>query len=208
MRLCIVGTGSVGGELGRLWAARGHEISFGVRDPQSPKVQAILEEVGSDATATGVAEAMTASDIIVLALPWPAVEEVLRSADLTGKILIDATNPIAPGLELATGPDTSAAEQIANWAPGARVVKAFNTIGADNFANPVFGDQVATMFICGDDSDAKAVTLQLAEELGFEIVDAGPLSNSRLLEPMAMLWIRLALVEGFGRDIAFKLLRR
>jgi NADPH-dependent F420 reductase len=207
MKLAIIGTGSVGGNLGKLLAAKGYSVTLGARDPRSPKVTKLQEQSAGTAVKP-VAEAIAGSDVVVLAIPWHAAEELVRAANLDGKILIDATNPIAAGLELALGHDTSAAEKIAAWAPGARVVKAFNTIGANNLENPRFGDDAATMFICGDDAQAKMVTAEMAEALGFEAVDAGPLSNARLLEPMAMLWIRLAMVEGQGRDIAFKLLRR
>jgi len=208
MRIAIIGVGNVGGNLGRLWAASGHEISFGVRDAQAEKVQVLLKESGPTASARSVADAVSSAEVVVLAVPWDVAEEVVRGTDLRGKILVDATNPIAPGLELATDHTTCGAELVARWAPDARVVKAFNTIGADNLADPTFGDQHATMFVCGDEPEAKRIVQSLSEELGFEAVDAGPLANARLLEPMAMLWIRLALAEGFGRDIAFKLLRR
>jgi NADPH-dependent F420 reductase len=208
MRIAIIGVGNVGGNLGRLWGAGGHEITFGVRNAQADKVQVLLKETGPTASARSVADAVAAADVVVLAIPWDVAEDVVRGTDLRGKILVDATNPIAPGLELATDHTTSGSELVATWAPDARVVKAFNTIGANNLENPAFGDQHATMFVCGDDPEAKSVVQTLSEELGFEAVDAGPLANARLLEPMAMLWIRLALAEGFGRDIAFKLLRR
>ncbi len=208
MRIAIIGVGNVGGNLGRLWAARGHEISFGVRDVHAEKVQALLKEAGPTASARIVADAVVGAEVVVLAVPWDVAEDVVRGTDLRGKILVDATNPIAAGLELATDHTTCGAELVARWAPDARVVKAFNTIGADNLGNPTFGDQHASMFICGDEPEAKRIVQSLSEELGFEAVDAGPLANARLLEPMAVLWIRLALAEGFGRDIAFKLLRR
>jgi predicted dinucleotide-binding enzyme len=97
---------------------------------------------------------------------------------------------------------------VATWAPGARVVKVFNTTGANNMANPDFGGIAATMFYCGDDAEAKAAAARLAADLGFDPVDAGNLEQARLLEPLALLWIRLAYVQKQGREIAFKLLRR
>lgn len=209
MRIGIIGTGNVGGTLGRSWAARGHEVIFGARNPRSASVTALLDEIGPAARATGTKDAVAAAEIVVLAVPWEAAREVIgHLGELSGKILVDTTNPIAPGFELALGHDTSAAEEIAAWASGARVVKAFNTLGAEHLANPTFGDEVLTMFLCGDDADARETVAELARQLGFEVVDAGPLRNARLLEPLAMLWIRLALVEGAGRDIAFKLIRR
>jgi predicted dinucleotide-binding enzyme len=209
MKVAIIGMGNVGGNLGRLWTAKGHTITFGVREPEAPKVEALLQKTGPSASAVTVEEAVKGADAILLAVPWTAAEDVVRSlGDLGGAVLIDATNPVAPGLELDVGHTTSGAECIAGWAERGRVVKAFNTLGAEHLSNPRIGDQKLSVFVCGDDAEAKSVVVALAEELGFEAVNAGPLANARLLEPMAMLWIRLAITEGLGRDIAIKLLRK
>ena len=128
---------------------------------------------------------------------------------MTGKVLIDAVNPLLPDLSgLVLGTTTSAAEQVASWARGAKVVKAFNTVGSNIMENPVFGQDKPVLFFCGDDASAKGKVKQLADEVGFEGVDAGPLTQARLLEPLALLWISLAFKAGLGREIAFKLLRR
>ena len=106
-------------------------------------------------------------------------------ADLPTMVLVDATNPLLADLSgLALGHSTSAGEQVARWARTARVVKCFNTLGAQNFASPEFAGQSATMFFCGDDQEAKEDVLRLGEELGFDMVDAGPLTQARLLEPL------------------------
>src|SRR5262249_5927084 len=105
-------------------------------------------------------------------------------------------------------PHDVGAQSVAEWAAGARVVKAFNTIGAARFATPGFGSEVATMFICADDAGAKQSVTQLAAEMGFEVSDAGDLAVARLLEPLGMLWIHLAVLRGLGTDIAFRLLRQ
>jgi hypothetical protein len=116
---------------------------------------------------------------------------------------------LAPDLKgLVVGLTTSGAEQIAAWAPNARVVKAFNTIGAMNFGNARFGDSLADGFYCGDDGAAKTVARGLIEDAGFHPVDVGPLTNARLLEPLALLWIDLAVNQKQGANHAFKLLRR
>ena len=99
-------------------------------------------------------------------------------------------------------------ELVAQGAAGARVVKAFNSTGAGNMADPAYGDMAATMFICGDNSQARATVSGLAAELGFDVVDAGPLMAARYLEPLAMLWVHLAYSQAMGPDIAFKLLKR
>ena len=209
MRIAIIGTGNVGATLGKLWAALGHDITFGVRDPAGRKTSALIEEIGGNAAASTLLGAVASADTVVLAVPWSAAEEVVRGlGQLDSKVLVDATNPIAPGFELAVGHTTSAAEQIAGWASGGRVVKAFNTLGYEHLANPTFGGHALNMFICGDDDDAKSTVAGLAEELGFEVVDAGAIRNAGLLESLALLWIRLAMVEGEGRDIAFKLISR
>jgi predicted dinucleotide-binding enzyme len=106
------------------------------------------------------------------------------------------------------GHTTSGAEQVAAWAMSRRVVKAFNTTGAENMADPIYQSQPITMFICGDDNEAKAAVARLAEELGFEVADTGKLAMARYLEPLAMVWINLAIVQKQGRNMAFKLVRR
>jgi 8-hydroxy-5-deazaflavin:NADPH oxidoreductase len=208
MRIGIIGAGSVGGTLGQGWARAGHEVMFGVRDAMHPKVAKLVEQTG--AKAASVAEAAAFGEVVAFATPWEATEEAVRSAgDLRGKVLLDCTNPLAPQLAgLTLGHTTSAGEKVASWAPGARVVKIFNTTGANNMANPDFGGVAATMFYCGDDAEAKAVASRLAADLGFDPIDAGKLEQARLLEPLALLWIRLAYVQQMGREIAFKLLRR
>jgi len=204
VKIGIIGAGNIGGTLGRAWAAKGHEVVFGVRDPRGPKVQELVKATGGKARAASPAEAAAHGEVVLLATPWAAAQAALRGAgDLTG------TNPLRPDLSgLTLGHTTSAAEEVARWAPGAKVVKAFNTIGAQHMANPRFGTQSASMLICGDDAAAKKAVLALAEVLGFDPVDAGPLAQARLLEPLAMLWISLAYAYGHGPDIAFKLLRR
>ncbi|HXB75191.1 MAG TPA: hypothetical protein VNY05_43565 [Candidatus Acidoferrales bacterium] len=123
--------------------------------------------------------------------------------------MIDATNPLLPQLAgMECGTTTSGAEQVASWAPGATVVKAFNTVGSNVMENQEFGAGRPVMFYCGDDAAAKRVAADLASGMEFEAIDAGPLAQARLLEPFALLWISLALAQGLGRNIAFQLLRR
>jgi hypothetical protein len=210
MRIGIIGAGNVGGTLGTRWAALGHEVLFASRHPESEEMRSLVTRAGGHSRAASPAAAAAASDALLLATPWPATRDVVTGlGDLSGKILIDATNPLLPrlaGLEFAN--TTSGAEQIASWAPGARVVKAFNTVGFNVMANPEFHGSRAVLFYCGDDTPAKQAVHSLAASLGFDPQDAGPLSQARLLEPFALLWISLAMVHGYGRDIAFQLLRR
>lgn len=209
MKIAVIGTGNVGQALGVTWAQKGYEVIFATRAPHSEKVQEILARAGAKAQALGTAEAVAAASVIILATPWHAAESVVKTIpDWSGKILVDATNPIAPGLQLAVSGSSSGAEMVASWANGAKVVKAFNTTGAENMADPAYDGQTTTMFICGDDVQAKAVVTELAEALGFDVADVGPLQTARYLEPLAMVWIRLAMVQGRGRNMAFKLMQR
>jgi len=214
MEIGVIGAGNVGGTLGRRWAQAGHAVVFGVRDPNDEKIRTLLASASANARAGRVAEATAASAVVVLTVPWEAAHDAIRSAgDLTGKVLVDATNPVAMGPEglqrgLLVGHTMSAAEHVATWARGARVVKAFNTTGFGNMDDPRYGSQAATMFLCGYDMEAKAIVTRLGEDLGFEMLDAGPLTIARLLEPLAMLWIHLAVFQGLGPEIAFTLQRR
>jgi predicted dinucleotide-binding enzyme len=210
MKIGIIGSGNVGSALGARWAKNGHTVTFSSREPNSDNMKKVIAEAGSNAKAATVAEAVSASDIILLATPSDASSDAINNAgDLTGKILIDATNPVLPTLDaLAFGNTTSAGEQIAQAAPAAKVVKAFNTVGANIMADHVFEGHKVVMFYAGDDASAKQTVRALIEDLGFDPQDAGPLTQSRVLEPFALLWITLACKQQLGRDIAFQLLRR
>jgi len=210
MRLAILGTGSVGGTLGPRWSALGHEVCFGSRDPRSAKARALVQAIGGTARAASLREAVVGAKVVVLAMPADAHEAVLRAAgDLARRIVIDATNPLKPGLAgIAVGPDGSGAESVARLAKGARVYKALNQTGWEIMVDPVFPGGRAVMFVAGDEPQGKAIVLGLVAALGFEAVDAGGLTAARWLEPLALLWIRTAIRDRDGREIAFGLLRR
>lgn len=206
MNIGILGSGNVGGTLGQRWAKLGHHVYFGSREPG--KLADLVQKSGSTAHAVSLAEAVQAAEVVAVTLPWGVAKGVLESLDLKDKIVLDCMNPLLPdlsGLELGT--TTSAGEHVAQWARGAKVVKIFNNTGYNNMADPNYGGGKCAMFYCGD-AQAKEAGKRLAAELGFEPIDAGPLSNSRLLEPLAMLWIWLAYPGGQGREIAFKLMHR
>ncbi|MHA1987018.1 MAG: NADPH-dependent F420 reductase [Promethearchaeota archaeon] len=208
MKIGIIGTGSMGKGLGKIWAEKNHEIMFGSRDPVN--AEKIANLFGTNVLGGTYTDAAKFGTVVVLAVPWSAAQESIKVVgNLNEKIVIDCTNAVAPHLGgLLLGHTTSAAEKIAEWAKGAKVVKAFNSIGAENLTKLQFGSQNASTFICGDDLEAKSIVNKLGEEIGFDVIDAGPLKNARLIEPLAMLWIDLAYKQGMGTDIAFKLLRR
>jgi 8-hydroxy-5-deazaflavin:NADPH oxidoreductase len=207
MKIAIIGTGNVGSALAKRWARGGHTVVLGTRDASQPKVTALVKEPGVQAAAP--AKAAQDAEVVVLATPWNATEAAVRGlGDLKGKVVIDATNPIGEGFTLAVSGGSSAAELVAGWAPGARVVKAFNMTGSGNMLNPAYPAGPAAMFVCGDDDEARGVALGLAKELGFDAIDAGKLDAARLLEPMALLWVRMAYAQGMGPNVAYGLLRR
>lgn len=204
MKIAIIGAGNVGGALGRRWSEAGYAVVFGVREPESERAQAL------PAPALLPADAAREAEVVLLATPWPATQAALESlGDLTGKIVLDATNPLQPDLSgLTLGHETSGGEQVAQWATGARVVKIFNTTGAENLADPHYPGGALVMPYCGDAPDAKQVAHQLAAALGFAPVDTGALTQARLLEPFALLWISLAYRQGLGRGFGFLLEHR
>lgn len=183
---------------------------FGSRLPQSERVQQLIEENPRAHAAQTIAEAARQCDTLIFAAPWPAARDAIVAAgDLTGKTVIDCTNPLNETFDgITLGHTESAAEKIAHWAVGAHVVKAFNTASLATMEDPNFDGQRATMFYCGDNSDAKRTAGSLIDQLGFEAIDAGDLQSARYLEPMAMLYIQLAIHQKMGSQFALKMLRR
>ena len=208
--IAILGTGDVGSTLGRRWAEAGHEIVYGSRHPGSARVLELVSVTGPNTQAMTPAKAAAVGDVVVLAVPYHAIAALLPTlGDMQRKVVIDCTNPLTADLDgLTLGVTTSAAETIASLLPGARVVKALNTTGVANMKDSTYQDGPLTMLIAGESAMAKKLVSGLVEELGFEVVDAGPLASARWLEPMAMLWIELAYRQGMGSDIGFKLIRR
>ena len=196
MKIAVIGTGTVGSALARGFSRAGHDVILGSRRPEDEEVRALAAETG--AAAARPEEAAARAEAVVLAVPWAAARAAVEGlGDLGGKILVDATNPLGPGLALVADP--SGGELVARWAGGARVVKAFNSIGAEVMARADRFDPPPVLFLAGDDGDAKETVALLAAELGFDPVDAGPLQRSRHLEHLAVLWIHRAIATGNRR---------
>ena len=203
MQVAILGTGNVGSGLGKALAAGGHNIVYGVRDPNSPKTMAALNALGPAAKVITVAEAVKVGEIIFLAVPWQAVPSVLQSAgELSGKTLVDCTN--RPGVPVQAG--NSSLEEVARLAPGAHVLKTFNTVAAETLHRPHFGQTKAAMFYGGDEAGDKATLRRLGEEIGYEMYDLGGLANGYLLDALFQTWIALAIGNKLGRRLALKVL--
>ena len=189
MKIAIIGAGNVGTALKTGLSRTGHEVST----------------VGREGNPAHAAEA---AELVILAVPFAEVGNVasqLASA-ASGKIVIDATNALSPTMELAVDTSTtSGAEELQKKLPEARVVKAFNTTFATAMATGQINGEKLAGLVAADDAEAKAAVLGLVQELGFDPIDAGPLSAARLLEPLALLNIKLGFVQGYGPASGFRL---
>jgi predicted dinucleotide-binding enzyme len=207
MHIAILGMGNVGKALGGGFVKAGHQVNFCVREPAEPKKRRKAEDLKAT---VGPMPSAADADVVVLAVPWGEVPDALRNAGpLTGKVLLDCTNPVMPELtDLTIGHTISAGEEVARLVPDAKVVKIFNTNGAANMANPDYGSHKVTMLYAGDDPKANEVAALLAGQIGFEPIYLGPLRESRLLEPLAMAWIVLARHRQLGCDFGLDVVRR
>lgn len=197
--IAIIGTGNVGSALGQRFAELGHDIVYGSRDPNRPDVRRLVAETGPTASAATPADAAREADIVVLALPWEVVEEVTRGlGDLAGKIVIDPTNPRRIAEDgLRDYPfEGSNAERVQAAAPTARVVKAFNTLGAETMLDPAVARHPVSVPIAGDDPEAKSVVAELVQGIGLEPVDVGPLRYAHVLEGLHYLRYNTGQLRG------------
>ena len=203
MNIAIIGAGNVGGALAKAWSGK-HTLYLGVRDPNDPSKQ----ELGKlpNTTLMKNTDAAQRADVVVIAIHPPQLREVCESlGDVSGKIIIDANNSIRE--KVSSFPDNSAA--IAAWTNGAKVVKCFNTAGANIIGHADFGSTKADTYMAGDDANAKEVVNSLAQDAGFaRAVDCGKLENAVWLEKLADVWVGLVINTTLGREFAFKLVQR
>lgn len=213
-KIAILGSGVVGQTLADGFLKHGHEVMRGSRD--ASKLADWAKGAGERASAGTFAAAAAWGDMVVLAVKGTAAVEAMTQAgeaNLAGKTVIDATNPIADAppengvLRFFTGPNDSLMEQLQKEFPAARLVKAFSCVGNAFMINPDFGGQKPSMFICGNDAAAKAQVKALLTQVGWETEDMGAATAARAIEPLCMLWCIPGL-SGGGWAHAFKLLRK
>ncbi len=214
MKVGILGTGDVGQVLGAGLASLGHDVKMGSREPNADKVKTWVQKTGARASAGTFAQAAEFGELIVLATLWSGTENALklaRTENFKGKVVIDATNPLAfaPNAppHLALGHTDSGGEQVQRWLAGARVVKAFNTVGNAHMVKPQFAGGPPDMFICGNDEAAKKTVTGILDAFGWAVIDIGGIGGARLLEPMCILWVAYGIRSGSWNH-AFKLLRK
>ncbi|WP_447979987.1 NADPH-dependent F420 reductase [Candidatus Nitrospira bockiana] len=189
-KIAVIGTGNVGGALRRGLEGAGYEVRAVGKDP------ARVRETGAW------------GDIVILAVPYSAVDDAIRELGDTirGKPLVDVTNVLTADFQLALGFTTSGAEELQKKASAARVVKAFNTVFAEHMATGHVKGTALTLLVAADDQGAKDLVLGLGRDIGFDAVDAGPLTNARWLETLGYLNIQLGYVLKMGTQIGFKLI--
>ncbi|OJJ15193.1 NADPH-dependent F420 reductase [marine bacterium AO1-C] len=203
MKIAIIGTGNVGGALATQWAKAGHEIFLGVKDTAQFKGKDLLNNPNT--SVHPITDAVKAAEVILVATPPQIAPDLVQIfGDVTHKTIIDATNAVR------TKPEGYAtAFHVFEALTNAAVVKSFNTTGFENMQNPDYGSVKLDMFMAGDSESAKKIAHQLAQDAGFEsCYDFGKSDKVELLEQFALSWINLAIMQGMGRDIGFKLVKR
>jgi 8-hydroxy-5-deazaflavin:NADPH oxidoreductase len=202
VRIAILGSGNVGGNLGAALVAAGHQVVYGVRDPDGPRARAALAGAPGS-TATSLQTAVDGAQVVALAIHWDVLPEVLERIRVpAGTVVLDATNRLIPA---RPGSAPSGGEEVARLLPGTHVVKACNTIGAENLPTLRQRATRAAGFHCGDDDAAKALVAGLLDDIGFEPFDVGPLAMSAVLEGMTRVWVTIA--RDTGRHISFSTAR-
>jgi 8-hydroxy-5-deazaflavin:NADPH oxidoreductase len=204
MKIAVIGSGNVGGALAQGWVRAGHEIIFGVRNKAEFKGNRLNES--KNITVTSIPEAVKKSEVIVIAAVPQAVQSIAEAmGDVSNKVIIDAMNSVRVKPE----PYSNTTEALIQLTNCKDIVKCFNTTGAENMADPVYQGKGIDMFYAGDSDKAKQVATQLAKDLGFESVyNFGGSDKFNLLEQFALGWINLAMMQGYGRGVAFKVLKR
>jgi 8-hydroxy-5-deazaflavin:NADPH oxidoreductase len=203
MKIAIIGTGNIGTALATKWASKGHIINLGVKDATNFKGIDLLKN--DNTKVFSITDAIAASEVILIATPPTAIFEIAEQlGNVQGKTIIDATNNVAQKI-----PPYATAFHFLIEKTNAEVLKCFNTTGFENIADTNYNGEPIDMFMAGDSEQAKAVATQLALDAGFgACVNFGKADKVELLEKFALSWINLAIMQGQGRNMAFKMVKR
>jgi 8-hydroxy-5-deazaflavin:NADPH oxidoreductase len=205
MNIAIIGSGNVGSALGKGWLNAGHSVVFGVRNPDSPKTQKALDFIPGAVVKT-MGDAAQTAEVIVLTTPPESVLDIIPfMGDVSAKVIVDATNAVRSKPE----PYATAFHAIKALTGAPHVVKCFNSTGFENMLNPIYNGEGIDMFAAGDSEHAKAIATKLATDLGFATCyNFGGDDKVELLEAFALSWINIAIMQGHGRNLAFKVIKR
>lgn len=203
MKITVLGAGNIGSVLGTKWAKAGHQVMYGVRDVNSANAQAVMAPDKPKVSVDTLVNAMAFGDIVLFAIPGSTLEAVVKANTevLDRKIIIDATNNIGAS-------EMSGMHMFSSLTPSAKVFRAFNMLGWENFEQPLFGDEQADLFYCGpEESEALKTIEQLISEIGLRPVYIGGPELTPVLDNLVKLWFSLAMGRGMGRHLAFKMLK-
>jgi hypothetical protein len=204
LTIAVLGAGNIGGTLGRKWAGAGHQVAFGVNDPEGKHAQTLRSDLGDKVTIGSVGEALSSNPaVVVMAVPGMAMDAMIEKyvAQLDSRIVLDTAN------RMSGGPMNSLAT-FQQYTPHAHIFRAFNTLGWENFANPEFAEGEADLFYCGPEGDARTTVEQLISDVGLQPMYLGGVEQVGLVDAIGRLWFALALGQGKGRHLAFKVLTR
>lgn len=201
MKIAVIGAKIIGSTLARKWAQAGHQVMFGVRTVDNPETQALAAELNARVGTAG--QAIAFGEVVLFAIPGNAMSEAIaaNAAALNGKIVMDAANRMGGGA-------MNSAALFAAHAPGAQVYRAFNSLGWENFENPMFGEVQADLFYCGPAGAGQTAVEALIRDVGLRPVRLGDISQVGLVDTIGSLWFALAFGQGMGRNLAFKVLTR
>ena len=209
MKIAFIGIGNVGFALAHNLQRKGHDITIAHNDPKSESV-AKAQAKNPMFSSNSIQEAIDEAEVIFLAVPFKLTEQILLPLDFKGKVLIDCTNPVGVGITHGLESKLSGAEQVQKWAQRAKVVKSYTIYGYENLANATFPNTIVkpAMLIAGNDLESKRLVGSLNEDLGFETVDTGDLSQSLHLEHMTLLWVKMVRANGHHPNFTWAYLER
>jgi len=198
-KVAVIGSGHIGGTLARRWAAAGHSVTLGGRDPQKSALRALAEEIG--ATTASIQDAVAANEVVLFAIPWSEMEGTLSALGslLDDRLVIDAANNVR-------GDAMNSAAAVLAAAPRAGYVRAFNTLGWEMLERPVVDGVPADLFFCGPDGDPRATVERLIADVGLRPVWVGGPEEVEVVDGVLRLWFTLVMKRGRGRRLAFKLI--
>ena len=204
LRIAVLGAGNIGGTLGRKWVNTGYRVAFGVSDPNGKNAQALRRELGDKVAIGSVADALSSNpDVVVMAIPGAAMDATIAqyANRLDGRTIIDTANKMGGGA-------MNSFATFQQHTPRARIYRAFNTLGWENFANPEFEGGPADLFYCGPDGDSRTEVEQLITAIGLRPIYLGGVEQVGLVDAIGSLWFALAFGQHKGRHLAFKVLTR
>ncbi|HLP64794.1 NADPH-dependent F420 reductase [Flavobacterium sp.] len=209
MKIAIIGSGNVGGTLAQRLIKANHTVLIGAQFPLSDTNISLATRIGEDRF-TSVENAVKQSEIVFLATPFQANQEVLQSLQFEGKTLVDCTNPVGAGISHGLKSEISGSEKVQEWAPDAKVVKAFTIYGFENFIDNSFPNYNVkpVMMIAGNDAKAKNQVQQLITDLGFETLDTGLLDQALHLEHLTLLWVKMVRKNGHHPNFVWAYLEK